>query len=99
MPSRTLALARRWSFHFFGHAGVLLVMGTIVLPIAWIVLTAFKTPRDVYSLQAALAFTPTLENLQTIFAHPWNLGEKIVNSLIISLGTVILATPMATMAA
>ena len=99
MPSRTLALARRWGLDFFSHAGVLLVMGTIVLPIVWIMLTAFKTPRDVYSLNAALLFTPTLENLYTIFAHPWNLGDKILNSLIVSLGTVVLATPMATMAA
>lgn len=99
MPSRTLALARRWGLDFFSHVGVLLVMGTIVLPIVWIMLTAFKTPRDVYSLNAALLFTPTLENLYTIFAHPWNLGDKILNSLIVSLGTVVLATPMATMAA
>ncbi|MDP4835723.1 MAG: carbohydrate ABC transporter permease, partial [Burkholderiales bacterium] len=73
--------------------------GTILLPIFWILLTAFKTPRDVYSLATAFVFTPTLENLSTVFAHPWNLGNKIVNSLLVAIGTVIVAIPIATMAA
>jgi len=91
--------ARRWSFEFFHAAGVLLIVGTIVLPIFWIMLTAFKEPRDVYSLAAGLNFNPTLENLATVFAHPWNLGQKIFNSLIVASGTVVVAIPMATMAA
>ena len=51
------------------------------------------------SLQTAFYFTPTLENLQTIFEHPWNLGNKITNSFLVAGGTVLLAIPMATMAA
>lgn len=99
MPSSGTVLARRWSFEIFHGAGVLLIAGTIVLPIIWILLTAFKMPRDVYSLASAISFTPTLENLATVFAHPWNLGNKIMNSLIVATGTVIVAVPMATMAA
>jgi multiple sugar transport system permease protein len=99
MPSPSTILARRWSFEFLHGAGVLLIAGTILLPIFWILLTAFKTPRDVYSLTTAFAFTPTLENLSTVFAHPWNLGNKIVNSLLVAIGTVIVAIPIATMAA
>lgn len=71
----------------------------ILLPITWLFLTAFKLPRDVYSLQTAFNFTPTLENLQTIFEHPWNLGHKILNSFAVAGGTVLIAIPMATMAA
>ncbi|MEY3460349.1 MAG: hypothetical protein RLZZ03_2 [Pseudomonadota bacterium] len=74
-------------------------ISAIALPIAWITITAFKFPRDVYSLDTALIFTPTLENLQTVFEHPWNLGSKILNSFAVALGTVLLAIPMATMAA
>jgi len=74
-------------------------ISAIALPIAWITITAFKFPRDVYSLDTALIFTPTLENLQTVFDHPWNLGSKILNSFAVALGTVLLAIPMATMAA
>ncbi len=78
---------------------VFVVIASIVLPIAWIVLTAFKLPRDVYTLDAALWFEPTLDNLRTVFEHPWNLGDKIVNSLLVAGGAVLLAVPMATMAA
>jgi len=99
MPSPSTMLARRWSFEFLHGVGVFLIAGTILLPIFWILLTAFKTPRDVYSLATAFVFTPTLENLSTVFAHPWNLGNKIVNSLLVAIGTVIVAIPIATMAA
>lgn len=99
MSAPATVFARRWSFEFFHAAGILLIVGTIVLPIFWIMLTAFKQPRDVYSLAAALSFTPTLENLSTVFAHPWNLGQKILNSLVVATGTVVVAIPMATMAA
>ncbi len=70
-----------------------------MLPILWMMLTAFKLPRDVYSLDSALVFTPTLENLVTIFQHPWNLGGKALNSVLVASGTVLLAVPMATLAA
>lgn len=82
------------------HAlGLLLIIGTILLPIFWIGLTAFKEPRDVYSLSSALSFVPTLDNFRTVFAHPWNLGSKILNSVIVACGTVLLCIPMATLAA
>lgn len=99
LPSQGRLSANRWSFELFHAMCILLVVGTIVLPIFWILLTAFKTPRDVYSLSTALVFTPTLENLLTVFAHPWNLGNKIFNSVVVAGGTVLLAVPMATMAA
>lgn len=99
LPSPGLVRGRRWFTETLHAAGVLLIAGTILLPIFWIFLTAFKVPRDVYSLDAALVFSPTLDNLRTVFAHPWNLGSKIGNSLIVALGTVLLAIPMATMAA
>jgi multiple sugar transport system permease protein len=69
----------------------------VVFPIIWIVLTSFKAPRDVYAL--SLAFTPTLENFRTVFEHPWNLGDKLLNSLVVSIATVVAAIPIATMAA
>lgn len=78
---------------------VFVVIAAVLLPIGWIVLTAFKNPRDVYSLEAAFAFTPTLDNLRTVFQHPWDLGSKIVNSLLVAGGAVLVAVPMAVMAA
>lgn len=85
--------------HWLRHLAVLLLIGSIVLPIGWMMLTAFKLPRDVYTLDAALWFSPTLDNLRTVFQHPWNLGHKIVNSVLVASGAVLLAMPMATMAA
>lgn len=81
------------------QALVLAGLASIVLPIIWMALTAFKLPRDVYSLDTALVFVPTLENFRTVFAHPWNLGNKIANSVLVAAGTVVVAVPMATLAA
>ncbi len=78
---------------------VIVLISAILLPIAWIFVTAFKTSRDVYSISSALWFTPTFENMLTVFREPWNLGSKIVNSFAVAGGTVLLAMPMATMAA
>jgi ABC-type glycerol-3-phosphate transport system permease component len=51
-----------------GLIGVYAIIGCILLPILWIVLTSFKTPRDVYTLQ--LWFSPTWDNFRTVFAAP-----------------------------
>lgn len=74
-------------------------LASILLPILWMAITAFKLPRDVYSLDAALVFSPTLDNFRTVFAHPWNLGNKIFNSIVVAGGTVLIAVPMASLAA
>jgi len=86
---------RLWGSQMMVFIGICVIL----LPIAWLFLTAFKLPRDVYAIETAFHFTPTLENLKTIFEHPWNLGNKIWNSFAVASGTVILAIPMATMAA
>ncbi len=90
-PERAAYWLRQWV--------VFVGITAIVLPILWITLTAFKLPRDVYSISAAFNFTFTLENLRTVFEHPWNLGSKIINSLVVAASTVLLAIPMATLAA
>jgi len=97
-PGYTPSATER-SVHWVRQLAVIVLISAILLPIAWIFLTAFKTPRDVYSISSALWFTPTLENLQTVFREPWNLGNKIFNSFAVAGGTVLLAMPMATMAA
>jgi ABC-type glycerol-3-phosphate transport system permease component len=86
---------RLWLSQMMVFTGICIIL----LPIAWLILTAFKLPRDVYSLETAFNFTPTLENLKTIFEYPWNLGNKIFNSFAVAGGTVLIAIPMATMAA
>lgn len=76
---------------------LLITLAIIVFPIAWIITTAFKTPRDVYDL--SIVFPPTVQNFVIAFNAPWNLGSKLVNSIVVSTVTVGIAIPIATLAA
>ena len=76
---------------------LLLFFCVIIFPIGWMILTAFKQPRDVYSL--TFLFTPTAENFFTVFQPPWNIGRRIANSVIVAAGTLAVAIPAAIMAA
>ena len=69
----------------------------MLVPIAWIFMAAFKNHIDVFQLK--LFFTPTLANFGTVFEPPFFLGHKLMNSTIVAFVTVVLAIPIATMAA
>lgn len=66
-------------------------------PIAWVVATAFKSPVDVLSLD--IWFTPTLENFRKAFGPNYMLGDRLWNSTIVTVGTLIVAIPVSTAAA
>jgi multiple sugar transport system permease protein len=77
---------------------VLILLAIIILfPIVWMVMTAFKSPRDVYVY--TMWFQPTLENFSEVFNPRWRIAEKIRNSAIIAVSTVIIAIPIAVSAA
>ena len=76
---------------------ILIAMFIMLVPIIWIFLAAFKTHVDVYQLK--LFFTPTFENFSIVFDDPYRLGEKLFNSTIVALITVVFAIPIATLAA
>ena len=78
-------------------AGLLLTVVFIMLPIAWMALTAFKQRRDVFTRN--VFFTPTLQNFVTIFQPPLNFGPLLLNSTTVALATVLISTPIALMAA
>jgi multiple sugar transport system permease protein len=78
-------------------ATLLFFLGVIVFPIAWMVLTAFKLPRDVYSV--TWVFAPTIDNFFAVFRPPWNLGSRILNSVVIAGATIAIAVPAAILAA
>jgi multiple sugar transport system permease protein len=69
----------------------------VLFPIVWMVLTAFKSPADIYHL--TLTFTPTLDNFREVFGVRWQVGAKVLNSLVIAIGTVVIAIPIAVCAA
>ncbi|MEM6383105.1 MAG: carbohydrate ABC transporter permease [Pseudomonadota bacterium] len=78
---------------------VLILIATVIMlvPIIWIFMAAFKNHLDVFQLK--LFFTPTFENFPAVFEAPYSLGEKLWNSTIVALVTVVFAIPIATMAA
>ena len=69
----------------------------IMIPIYWIISGAFKQQVDIFQLK--LLFTPTLENFKIIFKSPYNLLDKLFNSTIVAFSTVVVAIPLATIAA
>lgn len=77
----------------------LILFATLVMliPILWIFLAAFKNHIDVFQLK--LLFKPTIENFFTVFESPYHLGDKLINSTIVASITVLIAIPVATMAA
>ena len=76
---------------------ILIAIFIMLVPILWIFLAAFKNHIDVFQLK--LLFTPTLENFKSVFAPPYYLGRKLVNSTSVALITVLIAIPAATTAA
>jgi len=76
---------------------ILIAAAVMMIPIIWIASAAFKTHVDVYQLK--VLFEPTLENFQTVFQSPYDLHEKLLNSTIVAFVTVLIAIPLATMAA
>ncbi len=88
-----LARAAAWLWEKFW---ALATLAFVVFPIAWLVFTAFRVERDVYSTRF---FTPlTLANIQKVFAPPYSVGAQFMTSLLISTLTVVIAIPLALMA-
>ena len=80
------------------ETSVLVLVAIIILfPILWMVLTAFKNPKFVYSY--TIWFPPTLDNFREVFNERWLIREKIINSSIIAVSTVCIAIPIAVSAA
>lgn len=75
----------------------ILILLFIAFPIFWIAITAFKPERYVFSTE--IRFAPTLDSFRAIFQEPLAFGPLTINSLIISTTTVLIAVPLAVMAA
>ncbi len=89
---------QRRTFYRALHVVLILITAAVMMiPILWISMAAFKTHVDVYQLK--VLFSPTLENFETVFQSPYDLHRKLFNSTIVALVTVLIAIPLATMAA
>ena len=104
---------RRQSAQLLETLALLLIIFFIMLPIAWLALTAIKPQEKAYTTD--ILFTPTLDNFRIIFSDGSVLinagtererGEvgrdmlpNVLNSIIVSGATVLIAIPLGTIAA
>ena len=91
------AAARKRRAEAFRIVSIVLITFLWFAPILWIALTAFKSRPDVYSM--SVLFTPTLENFVAAFGAPYVLGDRLLNSILVTLGTLAVAIPASTAAA
>lgn len=100
-PTAAAKAAKRRRNRLMGR--ILWVLAVLVItfiwlaPVAWIAATAFKAPRDVLSLN--VWFTPTLENFRSALGPNYQLGNRLWNSTIVAIGTLLVSIPVATAAA
>ena len=92
-----MIITQRKFFASLQVALIVIACAVMLVPIVWICLAAFKNHVDVYQLK--LLFRPTLDNFSAVFAPPYELGAKLANSTVVALVTVLIAIPVATMAA
>lgn len=69
-----------------------------VVPLLWMLLTAFKPQTAIKTSSPALSFTPTMENFVHLFSGGNSIGPYIVNSVVASVGSTIIAIVLGTMA-
>ena len=89
--------SRKKLLDFLQFLVILLTAIIILVPIYWIVSGAFRQQVDIFQLK--LLFTPTLDNFKIIFKSPYNLFDKLLNSTLVALSTVMITIPLATLAA
>lgn len=89
-------LRKRLSDWGNAFSGIVIIL-FLIFPIFWIGLTAFKPERYVFSTE--FRFAPTLDSFRAIFQDPLDFWPLTMNSLVISTSTVLIALPLAVMAA
>jgi len=67
-----------------------LVVGVFLVPVAWLITTAYKPGRDIFSFPPTFAFTPTLANFRSVFRY-FDLFHLVESSLVITLGSAALS--------
>lgn len=77
--------------------GVPVVALFVLFPIFWMALTAFKPRSSIYTLEWLIV--PTLENFAAILRPPRSFDVLTLNSVLVSVGTVAIAIPVASLAA
>ena len=72
------------------RGALVLIVGVFLAPVAWMIATAYKPARDIFSIPPTLLFTPNLDNFRGVFRY-FDLPHLVESSLIISLGAAALS--------
>jgi multiple sugar transport system permease protein len=68
------------------RSALVVIVAAFLVPVAWMISTAYKPGRDIFSIPPTLLFTPTLANFQSVFRY-FDLPHLLESSLVISLGS------------
>jgi multiple sugar transport system permease protein len=72
------------------RGALIVIVGSFLAPIFWMLTTAYKPAREIFSIPPTFLFTPTLANFRGVF-HYFDLPRLMESSLIISLGSAALS--------
>jgi multiple sugar transport system permease protein len=78
--------------------GILAIVAWSVLPIALIVMSSFKSDRDIFSLTSRFSFTPTLANYELLWSRWGDFFIGLWNSFLVTAGATILAVAVSLLA-
>ena len=79
---------RRKVQDFFSSTALIIVVLIAVIPVAWLLLTSFKNPVDVYAMPPKIVYQPTMDNYATLLFER-NFLHYLLNSAIVSLSTTV----------
>jgi multiple sugar transport system permease protein len=69
---------------------LVVILGVFLAPVAWLITTAYKPARDIFSFPPTLAFTPTLANFSGVFRY-FDVPRLVESSIVIALGSAALS--------
>lgn len=72
------------------RTALLVITILFLLPVAWLISTAWKASDDIFSIPPGLAFTPSLDQFRSVFAY-FDVWSLLRSSIVISGGTVVLS--------
>ena len=75
---------------FARRTGLLAITVLFLLPVAWLISTAWKPSDDIFAIPPRLDFTPTLAQFHSVFAY-FDVWSLLRSSVIISLGSALLS--------
>jgi multiple sugar transport system permease protein len=95
MKKRRMTRARNQTLLF---AALTIFTFVNLVPLIWAALTSIKNPADAFTIPPTLFFEPTLEFHRKVWVDR-DFVQYLINSLIVSAGTVLISVPIGSLAA